>query len=79
VHHQYALIHDWKPDHPVTAAAHALFPDWVRFLAGRGGCPEALAGRAAKAATTGGRTPADCPIEDFSGLDEAPDRARSAK
>ncbi|WP_406724267.1 hypothetical protein WJ438_05905 [Streptomyces sp. GD-15H] len=79
VQHQYALIHDWRPDHPVTASAHALFPDWVRFLAERGGYPEALAERAATTATTGERTPADCPIEDFSGLDGAPDRSRSVE
>ncbi|MFF4867264.1 hypothetical protein ACFY3J_37525 [Streptomyces sp. NPDC001231] len=79
VQSQYALIHDWRPDHPVTASAHALFPDWVRFLAERGGYPEALAERAATTATTGERTPADCPIDDFSGLGEAPGGARSAE
>jgi hypothetical protein len=66
VHEQYVLIHDWMPGHPVTVAAHELFPEWIRFLVERGGYPQSLAERAVATAITGERKAADCPIDDYS-------------
>ncbi len=44
------LISDWIPEHPVTVAAKALLPDWVRWNGEQAGLPEPLINRAVAAA-----------------------------
>jgi hypothetical protein len=47
------LISDWDPDHPVTVAAKALLPEWVRWNGEQAGLPEHLISRAVAAASEG--------------------------
>jgi hypothetical protein len=44
------LISDWEPDHPVTVAAKALLPEWVRWNGEQAGLPEHFIDRAVAAA-----------------------------
>jgi hypothetical protein len=46
----FTLIDDWIPDHPVTVAAKALLPEWVRWNGQQAGLPEHLIDRAVAAA-----------------------------
>ena len=56
---QLSLISDWKPDDPVTVAAKALLPEWVRWNGEQAGLPEHLMERAT-AAAAGDGPPVDC-------------------
>jgi hypothetical protein len=51
--YQLSLISDWIPD-PVTVAAKALLPEWVRWNGEQAGLPEHLIDRAAAAAAGAG-------------------------
>jgi hypothetical protein len=44
------LISDWIPDHPVTVAAKALLPEWVRWNGEQAGLSERFISRAVAAA-----------------------------
>lgn len=57
--YQLSLISDWIPGHPVTAAAKALLPEWVRWNGEQAGLAEHLIDRAA-AAAAGAGPPSDC-------------------
>ena len=59
--YQLSLISDGKPDHPVTVAAKALLPEWVRWNGEQAGLPEHLIDRAA-AAAAGAGPPSDCAV-----------------
>jgi hypothetical protein len=58
---QLALINDWIPDDPVTVAAKALLPEWVRWHGEQAGLPEHLIDRAVAVAAGGARAASDCP------------------
>lgn len=47
------LICDWDPDHPVTVAAKALLPEWVRWNGEQAGLPPDFISRAVAAAAEG--------------------------
>ena len=47
------LIGDCEPDHPVTVAAKALLPEWVRWNGEQAGLPEHFISRAVAAAAAG--------------------------
>jgi hypothetical protein len=60
VEFQLALINDWIPDDPITIAAKALLPEWVRWHGEQAGLPTYLIDRGV-AVTTGSVRPApDC-------------------
>jgi hypothetical protein len=54
------LISDWEPDHPVTVAAKALLPEWVRWNGEQAGLPEHFIGRAVAAAADGAGLEDEC-------------------
>ena len=60
VEFQLALISDWIPDDPVTVAAKALLPEWVRWHGEQAGLPEHLVDRGVAVATGGVRSAPDC-------------------
>jgi hypothetical protein len=57
---QLALIGDWIPDDPITIAAKALLPEWVRWHGEQAGLPEDLIDRAVAVAASGVRAATDC-------------------
>jgi hypothetical protein len=57
---QLALINDWIPDDPITIAAKALLPEWVRWHGEQAGLPEDLIDRAVAVAASGVRAATDC-------------------
>jgi hypothetical protein len=57
--YQLSLISDWIPGDPVTAAAKALLPEWVRWNREQAGLPEQLLDRAVAAAACA-EPPSDC-------------------
>ncbi|MBV9010592.1 MAG: hypothetical protein JO272_00850 [Pseudonocardiales bacterium] len=57
---QLALISDWVPDDPITIAAKALLPEWVRWHGEQAGLPEHLIDRAVAVAAGGARAASDC-------------------
>lgn len=57
---QLALINDWVPDDPITIAAKALLPEWVRWHGEQAGLPEHLIDRAVAVAAGGVRAASDC-------------------
>lgn len=57
---QLTLISDWIDD-PVTAAAKALLPTWVRWNGERSGLPEEFIERSVAVAAGGARAASDCP------------------
>jgi len=57
---QLALINDWIPDDPITVAAKALLPEWVRWHREQAGLPEHLVDRGVAVATGGVRAASDC-------------------
>src|SRR5450755_42193 len=57
--YQHSLISDWIPGDPVTVAARALLPEWVRWNGEQTGLPEHLIDRAV-AAAAGAEPPSDC-------------------
>ncbi|MGH3833048.1 MAG: hypothetical protein ACRDRS_21875 [Pseudonocardiaceae bacterium] len=57
---QLALINDWIPDDPVTVAAKALLPEWVRWHGEQADLPEHLIDRAVAVAAGGVRVASDC-------------------
>lgn len=56
---QLALISDWIPDHPVTAGAKALLPEWVRWNCEESGLPGHLTDQSV-AAASGNPPPPGC-------------------
>jgi hypothetical protein len=60
VEFQLALINDWIPDDPVTVAAKALLPEWVRWHGEQAGLSEHLVGRGVAVAAGGVRAASDC-------------------
>ena len=54
------LIADWIAEDPVTVAAKALLPEWVRWNGEQAGLPEHLIRRAVAAAAQGPGLPAQC-------------------
>ncbi len=60
VEFQLSLIDDWIPDDPVTVAAKALLPEWVRWHGEQAGLPEHLIDRGVAVATGGVRSAPDC-------------------
>lgn len=57
---QLALINDWIPDNPITIAAKALFPEWMRWHGEQAGLPEHLVDRGVAVAAGGARAASDC-------------------
>ncbi len=57
---QLTLINDWVPDDPITVAAKALLPEWVRWHGEQAGLPEHLVDRAVAVAAGGARAASDC-------------------
>jgi len=57
---QLTLINDWIPDDPITVAAKALLPEWVRWHGEKAGLPEHLVERAVAVAAGGVRDASDC-------------------
>ncbi|MGH3802068.1 MAG: hypothetical protein ACRDTD_18425, partial [Pseudonocardiaceae bacterium] len=57
---QLALINDWIPDNPITVAAKALLPEWVRWHGEQAGLSEHLVDRAVAVAAGGVRAASDC-------------------
>jgi hypothetical protein len=55
-----SLISDWIPDHPITVAAKALLPEWVRWNGEQAGLPEHFISRAVAAAAEGPGLAAEC-------------------
>jgi hypothetical protein len=55
------LINDWSPEHPVTRAATALLPEWVRWNGEHTGLPEHLIDHAVAVAAGEPLTDQDCP------------------
>ena len=45
VEFQLALINDWIPDNPITIAARALLPEWLRWHSEQAGLPMHLIDR----------------------------------
>ena len=60
VEFQLALINDWIPDDPITIAAKALLPEWVRWHGEQAGLSEHLIDRGIAVATGGVRSASDC-------------------
>jgi hypothetical protein len=60
VEFQLSLINDWIPDDPVTVAAKALLPEWVRWHGEQAGLPEHLIDRGVAVAAGGVRAAPDC-------------------
>lgn len=54
------LISDWDPDHPVTVAAKALLPEWVRWNCEQAGLPQHFISRAIAAAADGPGPAVEC-------------------
>ncbi len=59
VEFQLTLINDWIPDRPVTIAAKALLPEWVRWHGEQSGLPEHLIDRGIAVAAGGVRSASD--------------------
>lgn len=59
VEFQLALINDWIPDDPITIAAKALFPEWVRWHGEQADLPGHLIDRGVAVATSGVRSASD--------------------
>jgi hypothetical protein len=59
VEFQFALISDWIPD-PITVAAKALLPEWVRWHGEQAGLSERLIDRAVAVAAGSARAASDC-------------------
>jgi hypothetical protein len=60
VEFQVALINDWIPDDPITIAAKALLPEWVRWHGEQAGLSKHLIDRGIAVAAGGVRVPVDC-------------------
>jgi hypothetical protein len=60
VEFQLTLINDWIPDDPVTIAAKALLPEWVRWHGEQAGLPEHLVDPGVAVAAGGARAASDC-------------------
>jgi hypothetical protein len=60
VEFQLALISDWIPDDPITVAAKALLPEWVRWHGEQAGLSEYLIDRGVAVAAGGIRAASDC-------------------
>jgi hypothetical protein len=60
VEFQLTLINDWIPDDPVTVAAKALLPEWVRWHGEQAGLSEHLVDRGVAVAAGGVRAASDC-------------------
>jgi hypothetical protein len=60
VHFQLNLISDWIPDHPVTVAAKALLPEWVRWNGEQSGLLGYLLDHAVAVASGSSQLPAGC-------------------
>jgi len=58
--YQLNLISDWIPEHPVTVAAEALLPEWVRWNGEQAGLPEHFIDRAVAVPAGSPRAAADC-------------------
>jgi len=59
VEFQLSLINDWIPDDPITVAAKALLPEWVRWHGEQAGLPEHLVDRGVAVAAGGVRAASD--------------------
>jgi hypothetical protein len=59
VEFQLALISDWIPDDPITVAAKALLPEWVRWHGEQAGLSEHLVDRGVAVAAGGVRAASD--------------------
>ncbi|HET9255739.1 MAG TPA: hypothetical protein VFO16_11115 [Pseudonocardiaceae bacterium] len=57
---QLTLINDWIPDDPVTVAAKALLPEWVRWHGEQADLPEYLIDRAVAVATGDAQAATEC-------------------
>ncbi|MGH3972846.1 MAG: hypothetical protein ACRDS9_05925 [Pseudonocardiaceae bacterium] len=57
---QLALINDWILDDPITVAAKALLPEWVRWHGEQAGLSEHLVERGVAVAAGGVRAASDC-------------------
>jgi hypothetical protein len=57
---QLVLISDWIPDHPITVAAKALLPEWVRWHGEQAGLAEHLIDRGVAVALGGVPVGSDC-------------------
>jgi hypothetical protein len=57
---QLTLINDWIPDDPITVAAKALLPEWVRWHGEQAGLPEHLVDRGVAVAAGGVRAASEC-------------------
>jgi hypothetical protein len=60
VEFQLALINDWIPDDPITIAAKALLPEWLRWHGEQADLPPHLIDRAIAVATGDIRAAPDC-------------------
>jgi hypothetical protein len=60
VEFQLALINDWILDDPITIAAKALLPEWVRWHGEQAGLSTHLINRGIAVATGGVRSASDC-------------------
>jgi hypothetical protein len=60
VEFQLALISDWIPDDPITVAAKALLPEWVRWHGEQAGLAEHLVDRGVAVTAGGVRRELDC-------------------
>ncbi|MEO7196728.1 MAG: hypothetical protein ABIZ05_18220 [Pseudonocardiaceae bacterium] len=60
VQFQLTLINDWIPDDPITIAAKALLPEWVRWHGEQAGLTEHLVNRAVAVAAGDIRTVSGC-------------------
>jgi hypothetical protein len=58
---QLTLINDWMSDDPITIAAKALLPEWVRWHGEQAGLSEHLVDRGVAVAAGGVRVASDCP------------------
>jgi hypothetical protein len=59
VEFQLGLINDWIPDDPITVAAKALLPEWVRWHGEQAGLSEDLVDRGVAVAAGGVRAASD--------------------
>jgi hypothetical protein len=59
VEFQLSLINDWIPDDPITVAAKALLPEWVRWHGEQAGLSEHLVDRGVAVAAGGVRAASD--------------------
>jgi hypothetical protein len=60
VEYQLALINDWIPDDPITIAAKALLPEWVRWHGEQASLPTHLIDRGIAVTTGEVRAAPDC-------------------